>query len=58
MKEHGLYINGKWVKPANRQTFITKNPATGEPLVAFFEGTRADVAQAIEAAEKAFSKWK
>ena len=58
MKEYGLYINGKWVKPGNRQTFVTKNPATGEPLATFPEGTRGEVAQAIEAAEKAFPKWK
>ncbi len=58
MKEYGLYINGKWVKPGNRQTFITKNPATGEPLAVFPEGSRADVVQAIEAAEKVFPKWK
>ena len=58
MKEYGMYINGKWVKPAHRQTFMTKNPATGEPLAIFPEGTRADVSQALEAAEKAFPKWK
>jgi aldehyde dehydrogenase (NAD+) len=34
------------------------NPATGEILATFPEGTADDVQRAIEAAEQAFGKWK
>lgn len=29
LREFGLFINGKWVKPEGRKTYETKNPATG-----------------------------
>jgi aldehyde dehydrogenase (NAD+) len=58
MQNYGLYINGEWVKSASEKTFVTKNPANGETLATFPEGTQKDVAKAIEAAEKAFPKWK
>lgn len=58
MKNYGLYINGEWIKSASEKTFATKNPADGEALATFPEGTQEDVARAVEAAEKAFPKWK
>lgn len=58
MKEYGLYIDGKWVKSTSGRTFETKNPATGETLAVFSEGNREDTARAIDAAERAFPKWK
>ncbi len=58
MKEYGLYINGEWVKASSGKTFETKNPANGETLAVFPEGTREDVIKAIEAARKTFPKWK
>jgi aldehyde dehydrogenase (NAD+) len=58
MKNYGLYINGEWIKSASEKIFATKNPANGETLANFPEGTQKDVAKAIEAAEKAFPKWK
>jgi len=58
MKNYGLYINGKWVSSISDKTFETKNPATGEVLATFPQGTKDDVIKAIEAAEKAFPKWK
>jgi aldehyde dehydrogenase (NAD+) len=58
MKNYGLYINGEWIKSASEKTFATKNPADGEALASFPEGTQEDVARAVEAAEKAFPKWK
>jgi aldehyde dehydrogenase (NAD+) len=58
MKNYGVYINGEWIKSASGRTFATKNPANGEALASFPEGTQEDVARAVEAAEKAFPKWK
>ncbi len=58
MKDYGLYINGEWVKSASGKTFATKNPATGETLANFAEGTQKDVSSAYEVAEKTFPKWK
>lgn len=58
MKNYGLYINGKWVPSTSDKTFETKSPVTGEVLATFPQGTKDDVIKAIEAAEKAFPKWK
>lgn len=58
MKEYGIYIDGLWVKSKSDKTFETKNPATGEVLATFPQGTKDDVLKAIDAAEKAFPKWK
>ncbi|MCJ7687150.1 MAG: aldehyde dehydrogenase family protein, partial [Desulfobacteraceae bacterium] len=58
MKEYGLHINGKWIESASRETFETRNPATGETLARFARGTKEDVSKAVDAAEKAFLEWK
>ncbi|MBI5969520.1 MAG: aldehyde dehydrogenase family protein [Deltaproteobacteria bacterium] len=58
MEKYGLYINGEWVKSSSGRTFETKNPANGETLASFAEGTREDVFKAAEAAGKAFPNWK
>ncbi len=58
MKKYGLYIDGKWVASTNQKTFDTTNPATGEILATFPQGTKEDVLKAITAAEHAFPIWK
>ena len=58
MKEYGLYLNGAWIKSDSGKTFPTTNPATGETLATLQVGTQKDVLKAIEAAEKAFLRWK
>jgi acyl-CoA reductase-like NAD-dependent aldehyde dehydrogenase len=58
MKEYGFYLDGKWVKPKGRKSFVTKSPADGETLAVFPAGTPEDVIQAVEAAVKAFPQWK
>ena len=55
---YGQFINGGWVDSESTDTFESRNPATGEVLATFPKGTRGDVVRAIEAAEKAFPKWK
>ena len=58
MKEYGLYINGEWIKSDSGKAFPTTNPATGETLATFQLGTQKDVLKAVEAAEKAFPRWR
>lgn len=58
MKEYKLYINGKWVKSKTGNTFKNINPATGKTIGIFQKGGREDVKKALDAAEKAFSKWR
>ena len=58
MEEYGLYINGKWEKPAAAKIFATINPADGETLASFPMGTQEDVARAVGSAMNAFAKWK
>jgi acyl-CoA reductase-like NAD-dependent aldehyde dehydrogenase len=57
-KGYKLYIDGKWMPSTNSKTFETKNPATGEALAVFPQGTKEDALKAINAAEKAFPQWK
>lgn len=58
MEQYGIYINGKWVDSTSRETFTTRNPATGEPLAEFPKGTPEDVDRAVKAARKALPSWK
>ncbi len=57
-EKYGFYINGEWTRPADRETFETKNPATREKLAEFPLGNEEDTREAIEAAEDAFQDWK
>jgi len=56
-KTYGLYIDGKWVKSASRETFTTLNPATGQVLARFQKGNSRDVDNAVKAARKALPLW-
>src|SRR3972149_2257875 len=58
VQELGFYIGGKWTNPRDRKRFETINPATGEVLATFPQGTKEDVAVAVRAAKNAFEKWK
>ncbi|KAG9481542.1 hypothetical protein GDO78_010664 [Eleutherodactylus coqui] len=53
----GHFIGGKWVKPDGRQTYATKNPATGEVLATTIQGSEEDVELAVSTARKAFESW-
>ena len=54
---YGHYINGKWARPRGAKWFETTNPATGEVLARFPQGTPEDIASAVKAAKAAFPKW-
>ena len=54
-----LFIAGEWVESASGRTFESRNPAdTRDVIGRFQQGTAADVAMAIRAAETAFPLWR
>jgi aldehyde dehydrogenase (NAD+) len=52
----GHYIDGEWTKPG-KNTFATKNPATGETLATVANADASDVDRAVQAAKKALPAW-
>ncbi|MFN2442292.1 MAG: aldehyde dehydrogenase family protein [Thermoanaerobaculia bacterium] len=58
-REYKNFINGKWVASKSGKTFENHNPAKGDDLIGTFqESNAADVETAVEAAHKAFEKWR
>jgi aldehyde dehydrogenase (NAD+) len=53
VKETRLFINNKWVEPADGKTFDTYNPATGEVIAKVAAASAADVDKAVKAARHA-----
>jgi aldehyde dehydrogenase (NAD+) len=51
------YIDGEWVDGHGEETFESHNPATGESLGEFRQGTEADVDEAIAAADAVEDEW-
>jgi len=56
-KNYQMYIGGKWVDAANKETFEDYNPYNGDVFARVPKGKRADAARAIEAAAQAFPEW-
>ena len=53
------FIAGEWVDSTGGETFESRNPADRRDLVGRFQqGTKADTAMAIKAAETAFPMWR
>ncbi len=53
------FIDGEWVASASGQTFEDLNPADTREVVATFErSNKADVDAAVDAAQRAFKKWR
>lgn len=52
------YIDGKWVPAASGKTIESFNPATGELVGTVADSDWDDVARAVEAAARAFEKWR
>ncbi|KAK1223893.1 hypothetical protein PQX77_013227 [Marasmius sp. AFHP31] len=50
----GLFIDGKWVEPAEGGKIDVVNPATGKAITSVSLGTDKDVDLAVEAAKKAY----
>ncbi len=57
-QEYGLFIDGKWVVPEGAKRFETVSPIDRSPVGSFVAGTAKDARAAIDAAERAFPKWK
>jgi succinate-semialdehyde dehydrogenase/glutarate-semialdehyde dehydrogenase len=51
------YVGGKWVESENGATFEVTNPARGDVIANVADLSRAQVAQAIAAAETAQKEW-
>jgi len=59
VKKHQMLIGGKWVDPASGEWFESVNPFTAKPWALVPRGTKADVDQAIAAAQCAFhGEWR
>ena len=53
------FIDGEWVDSSTGQTFEDHNPADTRDVVGIFQrSNRADVNAAVEAAKRAFAKWR
>src|SRR5438067_269231 len=53
------YIDGEWVDASTGETFENRNPADTRDLVGIFQKSgREDVNTAVEAAKRAFQKWR
>src|SRR5437868_12593175 len=53
------YIDGQWVESSTGETFENRNPADTRDLVGIFQkSAREDVNMAVEAAKRAFQKWR
>jgi len=53
------FINGQWVESKSGKTFENRNPADTDDLVGIFQKSNADdVNMAIDAASKAYKKWR
>ena len=53
------FIDGEWVESVTGQTFEDRNPADTREVVAIFQrSNKADVDAAVDAAKRAFAKWR
>jgi aldehyde dehydrogenase (NAD+) len=58
-KVYKNFIDGEWVEASTGQTFENRNPADTRDVVGIFQKSgKADVNAAIEAAKRAFVKWR
>ncbi len=55
--QHTLYINGRYQDATSGESFVTRNPATGEVLADVQQASLADVDKAVEAAQAGFLVW-
>src|SRR5262249_40606006 len=53
------FIDGEWVDASTGETFENRNPADTRDLVGIFQkSAKADVDAAVDAAKRAFAKWR
>ncbi len=56
-RRFGHFIGGAWRDPQEGQWFASENPATGSKLAEVAQGSRGDVAAAVDAARSALPGW-
>src|SRR5260370_32224575 len=53
------FIDGEWVESSTGETFENRNPADTRDLVGIFQkSAKPDVDAAVDAAKRAFAKWR
>src|SRR5579883_964926 len=53
------FIDGEWVESTTGETFEDRNPADTREVVAIFQKSgKADVEAAVDAAKRAFERWR
>src|SRR5437899_10340816 len=53
------FIDGEWVEASTGETFEDRNPADTRDVVGIFQKSgKADVEAAVDAAKRAFTKWR
>ena len=57
-EKFGQFIDGKWQKSQNNETYEVINPATEEILGHASKACREDVEKALLSSESGFKKWK
>jgi len=57
LRNHQLFINGKWIGARDQQTYTKINPYNGKPVAQVAAGKRDDVRLAVDAAQAAFPAW-
>src|ERR1700690_2487141 len=58
-KVYKNFIDGEWVESSTGETFENRNPADTRDVVGIFQkSAKADVDAAVEAAKRAFVKWR
>ena len=58
LDKKNFYINGKWIKPSKPNDFEVINPSNEETFAVISLGSKDDTDAAVNAAKKAFVKWK
>ena len=58
LDKKNFYINGKWIKPSKPNDFEVINPSNEEAFAVISFGSKDDTNAAVNAAKKAFIKWK
>jgi aldehyde dehydrogenase (NAD+) len=59
MATYHNYIDGAWVASSSGELFENRNPANRDDLIGHFaKSTPRDVADAVEAARRAYSRWR
>src|SRR5215469_13658288 len=53
------FIDGEWIEASTGETFENRNPADTRDLVGIFQkSSKTDVDDAVEAAKRAFQRWR